>query len=75
MSDDEMIDDGSRPGFGIALVILFAAIFLMVVFLFRNELGIPIPDVSVSQPERIPEGAMSVADQRAADRAETPSSR
>ena len=63
MEDDDMIAEEASSGVGIALIILLAAILLMLVFLFRAELGIPIPDISVAQPDGIPEGAESVNDQ------------
>ncbi|WP_343344169.1 hypothetical protein WJT74_09610 [Sphingomicrobium sp. XHP0239] len=61
--EDELIAEEASSGIGIALIILLTAILLMLVFLFRAELGIPVPDVSVSQPDGIPQGAQSVNDQ------------
>ena len=62
VDDDELIADEASSGVGIALIILLAAILLMLMFLFRAELGIPIPDISIAQPDGIPQGAESVND-------------
>ena len=64
--DDDIIAEEASSGTGIALIALFAFVLLMLVLLFRAELGIPLPDVAIDQPDGIPEGAQSVNDQRAA---------
>lgn len=64
--DDELdlrVEGASRTG--IALIIIAAALLAMVVYLFHRELGLVPPDVDVSVPTEIPDGAYSAADRPA----------
>lgn len=59
--DNPLAVEGSERSM-VALIILFAAILILLVFLFRAELGITIPDMDVEVPAAIPEGAYSAAE-------------
>ncbi|MCJ7421427.1 hypothetical protein [Sphingomicrobium astaxanthinifaciens] len=62
--DNDLHVEGSERSM-VALIILFAAILLLLVFLFRSELGIEIPAVAVEVPAAVPDGAYSADDRPA----------
>ena len=65
ISDDEneRIDDDYRPG-GTAIILIVALVLLLfaILFVFRDELNIPIPQVELEAPDDIPAEARSPAE-------------
>ncbi|MCM8557812.1 hypothetical protein [Sphingomicrobium sediminis] len=64
MSEEtDRIDDDYRPGgTGIVMIVLTFLLLIALIFIFRNELGIGTPQITVSVPEEVPGEARSPAD-------------